>query len=70
MSRSQIVILRVTKIPISAFVLHDMLEHVQSHATYRFVLSDDEDERPRLLVGSYSMIPYGESNCYDTDLVV
>ena len=37
----------------SAFVLHDMLEHVQAHATYRFVLSDEEDEKPRLLVGSY-----------------
>ncbi|KAG6377492.1 HECT-like ubiquitin-conjugating enzyme-binding-domain-containing protein [Boletus reticuloceps] len=38
------------KIPMSAFVLHDMLEHVQAHATYRFVLSDEEDERPRLLI--------------------
>ena len=37
----------------SAFVLHDMLEHVQAHATYRFVLSDEEDEKPRLLVGPH-----------------
>jgi hypothetical protein len=42
--------LQVPKIPMSAFVLHDMLEHVQAHATYRFVLSDEEDERPRLLI--------------------
>lgn len=27
-----------------------MLEHVQAHATYRFVLSDEEEEKPRLLV--------------------
>ncbi|KAH0826560.1 HECT-like ubiquitin-conjugating enzyme-binding-domain-containing protein [Lanmaoa asiatica] len=41
---------QIPKIPMSAFVLHDMLEHVQAHATYRFVLSDEEDERPRLLI--------------------
>ncbi|KAI9567457.1 HECT-like ubiquitin-conjugating enzyme-binding-domain-containing protein [Boletus coccyginus] len=41
---------QVPRIPMSAFVLHDMLEHVQAHATYRFVLSDEEDERPRLLI--------------------
>lgn len=27
-----------------------MMEFVQAHATYRFVISDEEDERPRLLV--------------------
>ncbi|KAH7886879.1 HECT-like ubiquitin-conjugating enzyme-binding-domain-containing protein [Phlebopus sp. FC_14] len=37
-------------IPMSAFVVQDMLEHVQAHATYRFVLSDEEDEKPRLLI--------------------
>ena len=47
---------RVPRIPMSAFVLHDMLEHVQAHATYRFVLSDEEDERPRLLVNSHSWL--------------
>ncbi|KIJ11155.1 hypothetical protein PAXINDRAFT_119016 [Paxillus involutus ATCC 200175] len=41
---------QVPKIPMSAFVLQDMLEHVQAHATYRFVLSDEEEERPRLLI--------------------
>jgi len=55
----------------SAFVLHDMLEHVQAHATYRFVLSDEEDERPRLLVGSC----FAASKCRElighvTDLAV
>ncbi|KAF9225898.1 hypothetical protein BS17DRAFT_777838 [Gyrodon lividus] len=41
---------QVPKIPMSAFVLQDMLEHVQAHATYRFVLSDEEEEKPRLLI--------------------
>lgn len=55
----------------SAFVLHDMLEHVQAHATYRFVLSDDEDERPRLLVSSHSMaFRNGELTSHDIDLAV
>ncbi|KAI6124457.1 HECT-like ubiquitin-conjugating enzyme-binding-domain-containing protein [Pisolithus croceorrhizus] len=38
------------KIPMSAFIVRDMIEHVQAHATYRFVLSDEEEERPRILV--------------------
>lgn len=38
------------KIPMSAFIVRDMIEHVQAHATYRFVLSDEEKERPRILV--------------------
>lgn len=27
-----------------------MIEFVQAHATYRFVIFDEEDERPRMLV--------------------
>jgi hypothetical protein len=27
-----------------------MMEFVHAHATYRFVISDEEEERPRLLV--------------------
>ncbi|KAH7928594.1 hypothetical protein BV22DRAFT_193313 [Leucogyrophana mollusca] len=38
------------KVHVSAFVVQDMLEHVSAHATYRFVISDEEEERPRLLV--------------------
>ncbi|KAF8649175.1 hypothetical protein AX16_005973 [Volvariella volvacea WC 439] len=38
------------KIPLSAFVVGDMTEFVQAHATYRFVMMDEEDERPRLLI--------------------
>lgn len=38
------------KIPMSAFIVRDMIEHVQAHATYRFVLSDEEEEKPRILV--------------------
>ncbi|TFK23801.1 hypothetical protein FA15DRAFT_670172 [Coprinopsis marcescibilis] len=38
------------KIPLSAFIVDDMMEYVQAHATYRFVVRDEEDERPRILV--------------------
>jgi hypothetical protein len=41
-----------------------MMEFVQAHATYRFVILDEEDELPRILVrlcifiyiGAYSML--------------
>ncbi|KAF9530284.1 HECT-like ubiquitin-conjugating enzyme-binding-domain-containing protein [Crepidotus variabilis] len=39
------------KIPLSAFVVEDMMEFVHAHATYRFVIRDEEEERPRILVG-------------------
>ncbi|RDB27814.1 hypothetical protein Hypma_002288 [Hypsizygus marmoreus] len=39
-----------SKIPLSAFVVEDMTEFVQAHATYRFVILDEEDELPRILV--------------------
>ncbi|KAH8113817.1 HECT-like ubiquitin-conjugating enzyme-binding-domain-containing protein [Phellopilus nigrolimitatus] len=39
-----------SRIPFTAFILEDMLEIVQAHATYRFVVLDEEDERPRLLI--------------------
>ncbi|KAF5371675.1 hypothetical protein D9758_003359 [Tetrapyrgos nigripes] len=38
-----------SKIPLSAFIVEDMNEFVQAHASYRFVISDEEDERPRIL---------------------
>ncbi|EEB89193.1 hypothetical protein MPER_12735 [Moniliophthora perniciosa FA553] len=38
------------RIPLSAFIVEDMTEFVQAHASYRFVLSDEEDERPRILI--------------------
>ena len=36
--------------PLSAFIVEDMNEFVQAHATYRFVIFDEEEERPRMLV--------------------
>ena len=36
--------------PLSAFIAEDMNEYVRAHATYRFVILDDEEERPRILV--------------------
>jgi len=37
-------------IPLSAFIVEDMSEFVQAHATYRFVILDEEEECPRILV--------------------
>ncbi|KAF8627330.1 hypothetical protein AX15_004404 [Amanita polypyramis BW_CC] len=39
-----------SKIPLSAYVVEDMNEFVRAHATYRFVISDEEDECPRMLL--------------------
>jgi hypothetical protein len=43
-------IFRPSRIPLSAFIVEDMVEFVHAHASYRFVISDEEGERPRLLV--------------------
>ncbi|KAF8524313.1 HECT-like ubiquitin-conjugating enzyme-binding-domain-containing protein [Hysterangium stoloniferum] len=53
------------KIPLSAFILQDMDELVQAHATYRFVLLDEEEEKPRILIWmfkSHMQISYATSN--------
>ncbi len=41
---------RPTRVPLSAFIVEDMNEFVQAHATYRFVIVDEEEDRPRILV--------------------
>ncbi|KAJ4490215.1 HECT-like ubiquitin-conjugating enzyme-binding-domain-containing protein [Lentinula aciculospora] len=38
------------RIPLSAFIVEDMVEFVHAHASHRFVISDEEDERPRILI--------------------
>ncbi|PCH35091.1 hypothetical protein WOLCODRAFT_106948 [Wolfiporia cocos MD-104 SS10] len=38
------------RIPLSAFIAEDMNEFVHAHATYRFIIMDEEDERPRILI--------------------
>ncbi|KAF8069026.1 HECT-like ubiquitin-conjugating enzyme-binding-domain-containing protein [Lyophyllum atratum] len=38
------------KIPLSAFIVEDMIEFVRAHATYRFVILDEEQELPRILI--------------------
>ncbi|KAG1745162.1 HECT-like ubiquitin-conjugating enzyme-binding-domain-containing protein [Suillus lakei] len=43
-------IAELPRFPMSAFIMQDMLEHVSAHATYRFVITDEEEERPRILV--------------------
>lgn len=45
-------ITRPCRVPFSAFILEDMMELVRAHATYRFVVLDEEEERPRLLVSN------------------
>ncbi|KIM20983.1 hypothetical protein M408DRAFT_12817 [Serendipita vermifera MAFF 305830] len=41
---------RLQRIPMSAYVVEDMIELAQAHATYRFVVCDEEEEKPRLLL--------------------
>ena len=41
---------RPLRIPMSAYVVEDMVELSQAHATYRFIVCDEEEEKPRLLV--------------------
>ncbi|KAG6901759.1 hypothetical protein C0995_008234 [Termitomyces sp. Mi166 len=38
------------RIPLSAFLVEDMTEFVRAHATYRFVILDEEGELPRILI--------------------
>ena len=49
-SSSSLINFRPFKIPLSAFVVQDMMEFVQAHASYRFVIKDEEEEKPRILV--------------------
>ncbi len=41
---------RPSRIPLSAFIVEDMVELARVYATYRFVILDEEEERPRILV--------------------
>lgn len=47
---------RPSRIPLSAFIVEDMAELARAHATYRFVILDEEEERPRILVRTFSLI--------------
>ncbi|TRM63640.1 HECT-like ubiquitin-conjugating enzyme-binding-domain-containing protein [Schizophyllum amplum] len=38
------------RIPLSAFIVEDLTELVQAHACHRFILFDEEDEQPRILL--------------------
>ncbi|KZT24895.1 hypothetical protein NEOLEDRAFT_1134599 [Neolentinus lepideus HHB14362 ss-1] len=40
----------LSSVPLSAFIVEDMVELVQAHATYRFIITDEENERPRILI--------------------
>jgi hypothetical protein len=41
---------RPSKLPLSAFIVEDMTEFVEAHASYRFIILDEEEERARILV--------------------
>lgn len=53
----------------SAYVVEDMIELSQAHATYRFIVCDEEEEKPRLLVSvqlvrvEYSWLMVRSSGC-------
>ena len=48
---------RPCRIPLSAFIVEDMAELARAHATYRFVVLDEEEERPRILVRASREVP-------------
>ncbi|CAE6420226.1 unnamed protein product [Rhizoctonia solani] len=41
---------RFPRIPFTAFVAADMVDLAQAHASYRFVIQDEETETPRILI--------------------
>jgi len=45
------------KVPLSAFIVEDMMEFVHAHASYRFVIQDEEEERSRILVSNFYVLP-------------
>lgn len=47
-----------SRVPLSAFIAEDMNEFVHAHATYRFVIVDEEEERPRILVSSVLYVEF------------
>ncbi|KAF8888545.1 HECT-like ubiquitin-conjugating enzyme-binding-domain-containing protein [Infundibulicybe gibba] len=56
-----------SRISLSAFIIEDMVEFVQAHATYRFVILDEEEERPRILVWLFKpniQLSYSVSTSY------
>jgi len=56
-----------TRIPLSAFIVEDMQEYVHAHATYRFVLHDEEEDKPRILIWLFKpsiRIAYATPNSY------
>ncbi|KAF8234968.1 hypothetical protein L208DRAFT_1393157 [Tricholoma matsutake] len=57
----------LVKTPLSAFIVEDMMEFVQAHATYRFVIIDEEDELPRILIWLFKpslRLAYATSTSY------
>ena len=55
---------RPCRTPFSAYILEDMMEFVRAHATYRFIIFDEEEERPRLLVRHFPRFAFLPSQAY------
>ncbi|KAI0090432.1 HECT-like ubiquitin-conjugating enzyme-binding-domain-containing protein [Irpex rosettiformis] len=56
-----------SRVPLSAFIVEDMNEYVHAHATYRFIIMDEEQERPRILAWLFKpnmRIAYAVPNPY------
>jgi len=64
------IIHRALRIPLSSFIVEDMMEYVHAHATYRFILHDDEEERPRILVRRCSSRTHCQSLTPVADLAI
>ncbi|KAF7316507.1 hypothetical protein MIND_00169900 [Mycena indigotica] len=39
-----------SRLPLSAFIVEDMAEFVEAHASYRFIILDEEEEKARILI--------------------
>jgi len=61
---------RPLRIPLSSFIVEDMMEYVQAHATYRFILHDDEEERPRILVRRHTSQARSRNLTQVVDMVI
>ncbi|KAL1743519.1 HECT-like ubiquitin-conjugating enzyme-binding-domain-containing protein [Schizophyllum fasciatum] len=55
------------RIPLSAYIVEDLTELVQAHACHRFILFDEEEEQPRILLWLFKpsiRIAYALSRAY------
>lgn len=51
MKTGQDLMSRSLRFPLSVFIVSDMLELAQAHASYRFSITREDDEESKILVG-------------------